>query len=159
MWFFLSFVPDWFVEYFVHIIFGVGFSGLITGIFLSKIPFVDQYGFLIKTISTVFLVIGIFLEGGLTTEMAWRSKVAEMETKIKVAEEKSKKVNAKIEKEVNERVKIIKDKNYANRKEIESNRNTINAECKLSDSAWMFYNRTTQNAMANGTTKSNGTSK
>jgi len=159
MWFILSFVPDWFVEYFVHIIFGFGLSGLITGIFLSKIPFIDQYGFLIKTISTVLLVIGIFLEGGLTTEMSWRNKIADMEAKIKVAEQQSKKVNDKIEQQVNERVKIIKDKNDANRKEIESNRNTINAECKLSDTAWMLYNRTTQNAVANGTTKSNGTSR
>lgn len=159
MWFLLSFVPNWFVEYFVHIIFGLGFSGLVTGMFLSKIPFISQYGFLIKTVSTVLLVIGIFLEGGLTTEMSYRAKIADMEAKVKIAGEQSKKENLKLEKKLNENVEFIKKKSDENKQAIESNRSSINAECKLSDTAWMLYNRSSQNAMAGSTSKFNGTSK
>jgi hypothetical protein len=43
MWFILlSFLPDWFVSYFVHIIFGAGVIGIIAGTFLSKIPLSTQ---------------------------------------------------------------------------------------------------------------------
>jgi ABC-type phosphate transport system auxiliary subunit len=160
MWFvFLSFLPDWFVSYFVHIIFGAGLVGIIAGAFLSKIPFVNQYGVLIKIVSNILFVVGLFLEGGLQTELAWREKVAELQAKIEIAQQQSKESNAKIEKKLAEKVKTIKDNVNANRQTIEENRSSINAECKLSDTAWLLYNNASQNALAGSTSKSVGTGK
>jgi hypothetical protein len=87
MWFFLSFLPDWFITYFVHLIFGAGVIGILAGTFLSKVPFVSQYGTLIKIVSNVLFVVGLFLEGGLQNELAWREKVAEMQAKIEIAQQ------------------------------------------------------------------------
>jgi hypothetical protein len=159
MWFLLSFVPDWFINYFVHIIFGAGVVGIIVGAFLSKVPFVSQYGFLIKIVSNILFVVGLFLEGGLQTELAWREKVAEMQAKIVIAQQQSKETNAKIEQKVTDKAKTIKDNVNANRQIIEENRIVINAECKLSDTAWLLYNSASQNALARGTSSSTGTSK
>jgi hypothetical protein len=159
MWFFLSFLPDWFVSYFVHIIFGAGVIGIIAGAFLTKIPFISQYGSLIKIVSNVLFVVGLFLEGGLQTELAWRKKVAEMQAKIEIAQQQSKETNAKIEKKVAEKIKNIKDNVNANQQIIEKNRSAINAECKLSDTAWLLYNGATQNAVAGSTSEPAGTSK
>lgn len=159
MWFLLSFVPDWFINYFVHIIFGAGVIGIIVGAFLSKVPFVSQYGFLIKIVSNILFVVGLFLEGGLQTELAWREKVADLQKKIEIAQQQSKETNAKIEQKVTEKAKTIKDNVNANRQIIEENRVVINAECKLSDTAWLLYNSASQNALARGTSSSTGTSK
>lgn len=159
MWFLLSFVPDWFINYFVHIIFGAGVVGIIVGAFLSKVPFVSQYGFLIKIVSNILFVVGLFLEGGLQTELAWREKVADLQKKIEIAQQQSKETNAKIEQKVAEKVKNIKDNVNANRQIIEENRVVINAECKLSDTAWLLYNGASQNALAGSSSKSTGTSK
>jgi len=159
MWFLLSFIPDWFVSYFVHIIFSVGLIGIIVGAFLSKIPFVNQYGVLIKIVSNILFVVGLFLEGGLQTELAWREKVAELQAKIEVAQQQSKETNVKIEQKVVEKVKTIKDNVNANRQIIEENRDSINAECKLSDTAWLLYNSASQNALARSTSNSTATGK
>ena len=159
MWFLLSFVPDWFVSYFVHIIFSVGVTGIIVGAFLSKVPFVNQYGVLIKIVSNILFVVGLFLEGGLQTELAWRDKVAELQAKIEVAQQQSKESNAKIENKVIDKVKTIKDNVNANRQIIEENRVSINAECKLSDTAWLLYNSASQNALARSTSNSTATGK
>jgi len=159
MWFLLSFVPDWFINYFVHIIFSVGVTGIIVGAFLSKVPFVNQYGVLIKIVSNILFVVGLFLEGGLQTELAWREKVADLQKKIEIAQQQSKETNAKIEQKVAEKVKNIKDNVNANRQTIENNRASINAECKLSDTAWLLYNSASQNAVAGSTVKPTATSK
>lgn len=159
MWFLLSFVPDWFINYFVHIIFGAGVVGIIVGAFLSKVPFVSQYGFLIKIVSNILFVVGLFLEGGLQTELAWREKVADLQKKIEIAQQQSKETNAKIEQKVTDKAKTIKDNVNANRQIIEENRIVINAECKLSDTAWLLYNSASQNALARSTSSSTGTSK
>ena len=159
MWFILSFLPDWFVTYFVHLIFGAGLFGVIAGAFLTKVPFISQYGSLIKIVSNVLFVVGLFLEGGLQTELAWRKKVADLQAKIEIAQQQSKEVNANLEKKVADQVKNIKDNVNANRQTIENNRASINAECKLSDTAWLLYNSSSQNAVARGTVKPTGTSK
>jgi hypothetical protein len=159
MWFLLSFVPDWFINYFVHIIFGAGVIGIVAGAFLSKVPFVSQYGVLIKIVSNILFVVGLFLEGGLQTELAWREKVADLQKKIEIAQQQSKETNAKIEQKVAEKVKNIKDNVNANRQIIEENRVVINAECKLSDTAWLLYNGASQNAVAGSTVKPTATSK
>ena len=160
MWYILlSFLPDWFVSYFVHLIFGAGVIGIVAGTFLSKVPFISQYGTLIKIVSNILFVVGLFLEGGLQTELAWREKVAELQAKIEIAQQQSKETNAKIENKVADKVKTIKDNVNANRQIIEENRSSINAECKLSDTAWLLYNGATQNAVAGSTSKPAGTSK
>jgi len=160
MWYvLLSFLPDWFVSYFVHLIFGAGVIGIIAGTFLSKVPFISQCGTLIKIVSNILFVVGLFLEGGLQTELAWREKVAELQAKIEIAQQQSKQTNAKIENRVAEKVKTIKDNVNANHQTIEENRVSINAECKLSDTAWLLYNSASQNAVAESTSNSAGTSK
>jgi hypothetical protein len=159
MWFILSFIPDWFINYFVHIIFSVGLTGIIVGAFLSKVPFVNQYGVLIKIASNILFVVGLFLEGGLQTELAWREKVAELQAKIEVAQQQSKESNAKLEKKLAEKVNTIKDNVNANRQTIEENRASINAECKLSDTAWLLYNSASQNAFPGSSINSVGTGK
>lgn len=153
MWF-LSFIPDWMLQWFIHGVVAVGFVMYVIGYFKS-LPFVGPYAGISRQFGTLLLLIGIFFEGGYGVEMSYRNKIAEIQEKIKVAEQQSKDANKQIEQKVNEKVKLIKDNVNANNKAIEANRINIDAGCKLSDVAWLWYNRASQNAMAGSSSKPN----
>lgn len=109
MWI-LNFLPDSFLILVTHAITALGVLGLIVGFLLGFIPLIRAHSTTIKIVSTVILLAGIYLEGGLSTELEWRKRVAEMEEKVKLLEEQSKKINTKIETKVVEKTKVIKEK-------------------------------------------------
>jgi hypothetical protein len=74
------------------------------------IPFYGYYVKILQPFGIVLLVLGVWLRGGYDVEMAWRAKVADVEAKIAVAEEKSKETNTDIEQQVIEKTKVIKGK-------------------------------------------------
>jgi len=150
MWF-LSFLPDWLLTSFIHGVVIVGLFLTFGGALLKYVPFVNSYAAIAKQIGVLILIGGIWFEGGLDVEMMYRAKIADLQAKVKVAEQQSKEANTNIEQKVAEKVKNIKDNVNVNAKGIEANRNSINAECKLSDTAWMLYNRASQNGVAGST--------
>jgi hypothetical protein len=154
MWF-LNFIPDTWLHWIIHGIVTLGILLSMVGVIGKNIPFISGYGLIIKSIGALLLIIGIFFEGGYGVEMSYRNRIAEMQEKIKVAETQSKETNTKIETKVVQVVKYIKENTEANKNAIEKNRDVINNDCKLSDTAWMLYNRSTQNVMAGSTNKSN----
>ena len=150
MWF-LSFVPDWLLTWAIHGAVIVGLFLVFGGSLLKNIPIIGTYASFVNQIGSVLLLIGVFFEGGLGVEMICRAKIADMQAKIKIAEQQSKEVNTKIETKIVERVKVIKEKTNGINIDIEKKRDSINAECKLSDDAWVLYNRATKNALAGST--------
>lgn len=153
MWF-LSFIPDAWLQWFIYGLLSFGVLLYVIG-FLKNLPIIGPYAGIIRQLSIIIIIVSVFFEGGYGVEMSYRAKIAEMENKIKIAETQSKEVNVKIQTKIVERVKIIKEHTDETSREIEKNRDAINAECKLSDDAWLFYNRTVKNVLARSTTKSN----
>lgn len=149
MWM-LSFIPDSWIQLAVHIIFGLGVVGLvITWLiqnvfdhFTGLIPWIKT----IRWVSIVLFVGGLYFEGGIGVESEWRSRVAQLEAKIKVAEQQSKEANDKLKNQINSKVKIIKINSATNKESIAQNKEVIDSECKLNDKAIGIYN----NAIKNG---------
>ena len=149
MWM-LSFIPDSWIQLAVHIIFGLGVAGLvITWLiqnvfdhFTGLIPWIKT----IRWVSIVLFVGGLYIEGGIGVESEWRSRVAQLEAKIKVAEQQSKDANDKLKNQVVSKVKIIKINSANNKESITQNKEVIDAECSLNDKAIVIYN----NAVKNG---------
>jgi hypothetical protein len=104
----------------------------------------------------VLLVIGVFFEGGYVTEMSWRAKVNELQAKLKEAEVKAAEVNEKLTKEIVKNKELIREKVNQNAKDIESQRQNINAECNLSDTAWVLYNRAVEQKVSRSSTSTDG---
>lgn len=150
MWF-LSFLPEWLLTWFIHGVVIVGLFLTFGGALLKYVPIINSYAAVAKQIGIILLIGGIWFEGGLDVEMMYRAKVADLQAKVKVAEQQSKEANTNIDQKVAEKVKNIKDNVNVNAKGIEANRTSINAECKLSDTAWMLYNRASQNGVAGST--------
>jgi hypothetical protein len=143
MWM-LSFIPDSWIQLAVHIIFGLGVAGLIItwliqnvfDHFTGLIPWIKT----IRWVSIVLFVGGLYFEGGIGVESEWRSRVAQLEAKIKVAEQQSKDANDKLKNQVVSKVKIIKINSANNKESITQNKEVIDAECSLNDKAIVIYN-------------------
>jgi len=149
MWM-LSFIPDSWIQLAVHVIFGLGVAGLVLtwliqnvfDHFTQLIPWIKT----VRWISIILFVGGLYLEGGIGVESEWRARVAQLEAKIKVAEQQSKDANDKLKNQINSKVKIIKINSASNKESITQNKEVIDAECSLNDKAIVIYN----NAVKNG---------
>jgi hypothetical protein len=145
------------VEYFIHGLLILGLVGALSGSILGWIPFVRQYGAMIKGVSILILISAVFFEGYIYSQKSFQSKVKEYETKVKVAEEKAKKANTKIEIKVVEKVKIIKENSNANKTAINKH---VTDTCELSNAAVLLHDSASQNEIPSSTIDSvRGTSK
>ena len=136
----MAFLPDWLINYFVHIILAIGVIGTFGGKILSKIPFISTYGNIIKGVSIVFLVAGIYLEGGLGNENSWRQRVAELQAKIAIAEQQSKDANVKLDQAIKEKTKVVKEKQVVIQESSTDVEKRIDAECKVDSEAIKILN-------------------
>ena len=107
MWL-LSFIPDSLISLIVHIIFAIGVIGFFVGSFASKFPFISAYGNVVKIIAGILLIAGLYFEGGIGVENEWRSKVAELEAKVALAEQQSAKENVRIVEKIVKKTEYIK---------------------------------------------------
>jgi flagellar biosynthesis component FlhA len=94
----------------IHIIFGLGILGTVTGFVLGFVPFVKAYKLAIQIISILLLVLGVYLEGGLADNKEWQLKVKEMEAKLAQAETKASEKNIEVQEKVVEKTKVIREK-------------------------------------------------
>ena len=130
MWL-LHLLPDSFLIWIINILLTGGLIGMVVGFFGSKLPFVGTYARIIQIASIVAFCIGLYWKGGYSVEQDWRERVAEMEAKIKIAEEKSKEVNTVIETKYKDRVKKITETKEVIIEKIKVNEKIIDAKCEL----------------------------
>lgn len=138
--FLLSFVSDQLLQWVVHgiLIFGITLSFL--GLIGSKFPFVGQYGLLLKPLGVVLTAFGIFLEGGYATEMSWRAKVAQQESRIAAAEVKATVANVQIKTVYVDRVKVVKQTQIKIEERIVEKEKIIDAKCEVVPEALSILN-------------------
>lgn len=114
MWL-LSFIPDSFLIYVIDTILLIGAIGSFATFFtlhklLNKFPTLAPYYLLLQIVSAALLIAGIYFKGGYGVEIEWRTKVAELEEKLKIAEAKSQQVNTVIQEKVVTKTKVIQGK-------------------------------------------------
>jgi hypothetical protein len=130
MWL-LHLLPDSFLIWIINILLTGGLIGIVVGFFGTKIPFVSTYARIIQIASIIAFCIGLYWKGGYSVEQDWRERVAEMEAKIKVAEEKSKEINTVIQTKYKDRVKKITETREVIVEKIKINEKIIDAKCEI----------------------------
>ena len=145
MWI-LHFLPDSFLLWVVNIVLIAGAVGTFISFFIINrllrwFPSLAPYHLVMQVVSILLLVAGLYWKGGYSVEMEWRERVAELEAKIAVAEEKSKAVNSEIQTKVVTKVQKIKDVQIKIQKEIIEREKIINAECKVPKEAIDLLNK------------------
>jgi len=118
----------------------VGAASAIAGYFFVGIPYIGSRRTLFQILGVALLIAGVYLKGGYSAEMAWRDRVAEVEAKVKVAEEKAKKANTQVQTKIVTKIVKIQEKATVAKETIRRNKEVINRECKLSDEAISAYN-------------------
>ena len=139
MWI-LHFLPDSLIIWFIHIVMIVGAASAIAGYFFVGIPYIGSRRTLFQILGVALLIAGVYLKGGYSAEMQWRDRVAEVEAKVKVAEEKAKKANTQVQTKIVTKIVKIQEKANVAKETIRRNKEVINRECKLSDEAISAYN-------------------
>ena len=109
MWF-LHLLPDSLIAWIVNIILIAGVAVTVAGFFVRFIPFVNQYRIPVQIAGILLLTMGVYFEGGYTTEMAWRERVREVEAKLAVAETRSAEVNTEIVTKIVTQTKIVRER-------------------------------------------------
>jgi len=130
MWM-MHLLPDSFLILIIHALLVTGLIGMVIGFIGGKLPFVGTYATIIKIVSIVLFCIGLYWKGGYSVEEDWRQRVAEMEEKVRIAEEKSKEVNTVIETKYKDRVKKITETRNVIVEKIKINEKIIDAKCEL----------------------------
>jgi hypothetical protein len=109
MWI-LHFLPDTLILWFCNLLLLAGVVLTIAGFFAHQIPLVSQYQLPFRILGIALLTLGVYFRGGYSVETAWRERVAEVEAKLKIAQEQSVKENTRIETRVVNRTKLIRER-------------------------------------------------
>ena len=111
MWI-LHFLPDALILWFCNILLLTGGALTVAGFFVHRIPFplLWQYQLPFKILGIALLVLGVYFRGGYGVEMAWRERVAEVEARLKAAEEQSTNENTRIETKTVNRTRLIRER-------------------------------------------------
>lgn len=143
--FILRFIPDSYLLLAVNFTLLVGLVLITIGVFgniASRIvPLITPYTSIIKIVGICIFIFGIYFKGGYSAEMEWRTKVEDLQKKMKLAEESSKKVNAKLEQSLAELNVSSDKKNSEIHKNIQTNEQTINGTCVVTPEIINILNR------------------
>jgi preprotein translocase subunit SecF len=139
MWM-MHLLPESFLIFIIHALLVTGLIGMVIGFVGSKIPFVGAYATIIKIASILLFCIGVYWKGGYSVEADWRQRVAELEEKVKDAEEKSRQTNVVIETKYRNRVKTITETRERVVEKIKEREKVINAKCELDPSVISILN-------------------
>ena len=156
MWFLLNFIPDGLLTWLIHIVVAIGFVLQFAGL-VKNIPGVTPYAIVAKQIGVLVLCVGLFLEGDMYAERSTQERIKDMQAKIAAAEQESKDTNKKLNDALTNNRNLIKDEVSKNAKDIEAKRQSINSECKLSNDAWVLYNRALEPKVSGSTGPTDGT--
>ena len=108
--FILHFLPDALILWFCNILLLTGVALTVAGFFAHRIPLIWQYQLPFKILGIALLVLGVYFRGGYGVEMAWRERVAEVEARLKAAEEQSANENTRIETKTVNRTRLIRER-------------------------------------------------
>jgi hypothetical protein len=153
-----SLIPDslfvWI--YYIFTIAGVGLY--ICSKLVKWIPLMGQYKLPAELIGVVLLVVGAYLFGGHGVQQAWLARVAELEAKVKAAEEQSQKVNTVIQERVVTKIQVVKENVYVNREIIkEVAGKQLDASCSLPKSTVSLHDSASRNEVAGRAAATDGT--
>jgi hypothetical protein len=143
--FLLHFLPDWLLSGFVNTVLISGAVLTVLSFFTSWIPFITQYRIPVQVLGTILLTGGVYFKGGEVAELAWRERVAELQQKVEIAQEKSKAASERLNDEVKRNKQTARETTTAIKQDIARNAKQLDAECRVSDAAIEIHNEAAQN--------------
>ena len=141
----LNLIPN----FIVHLIVVLSILSLVATQFFSFIPFIGRYLLPIKIISIITLVFSVYLEGAVSSNDLWQSKLKDAEIKTAQAETLAAETNTKLTKIILENEQYIYDITITNRKELEKVSAQLNKQCKVNPVVIDVLNNAAKNQKEN----------
>ena len=142
--FLMSLLPLVWFEYLVHLIFVTGVIGIVVGSFASKLPFISAYGTIVKAISSLLLVVGLFSEGYFYASKDIINETKKWEEKVKKSEELAKEANKNLSLALVSRNNEIKNSQVYIQDQITKFSAKIDSECKVPKEALNILNESSK---------------
>lgn len=139
MWF-LNFIPDDWLQLFIHGIVILGVALYFSGGIVKKLPFISEYGIFVKILGGILLLSGVFFEGGYGVEMSYRMKTKELQDQIAAAKVESEKTNDTIQSQATEKKNKTKAIQYIVQERIKEVAVKADAECTVDPSIITILN-------------------
>lgn len=136
----LNLLPTSFVGLIIHLITLAGLAGLLAAFFMNVIPFIGLQRNVLKYVSLVLLVVGIFYEGVLYNQEIWEERVNKLEQQVELAEQFSKQKNVEIRTVYVDKIKTVKETQYIIQEKIKEVEKVIDAQCKVAPEAISILN-------------------
>lgn len=141
----MGWLPDSLVLWLFYGFFGLGVALILISWFIWFIPFVNHYRFPVQIIGVLVFGVGAYLIGGHGINSMWLSRVAEMEAKVKAAEEKSAQANTVIKEKIVYKTKIIEQKTVEYVDRIKEVAVEVDAKCEIDPRVIDQLNRASEN--------------
>jgi hypothetical protein len=135
-----SLIPTSALNWINNIILIVGITGWVAAWIGQWIPFYGRYARVLKPIGIVLVILGIYMKGGYSNEMAWRDKVERLEAQVKESETKSKTANEQLSTVIKEKNKAVNDNKYIILNRIKQDAEKIDKECRIDSAALEILN-------------------
>jgi len=144
-----SLIPDSLFVWIYYVLLTSGLVLYVASKLVAWLPMIGQYKLPAELVGVVLLVVGAYFYGGYGVQSAWQARVAELEAKVKVAEEQSQKVNTVIQERVVTKIKVVKENVYVNREIIkEVAGEQLDASCSLPKSTISLHDSASRNEVA-----------
>jgi hypothetical protein len=148
--FLLQLLPDAFLSFIVNGILIAGILGFSVSFFFGYVahyvPQIIPYRIAIQIASIIVLVLGVYLKGGMSTEMVWRERVRELEAKVAIAEQQSKEANVELESKIKEKVRVVKETQVVIQERIKTVQVNIDSQCKVTSDTVDILNKAAEGA-------------
>ena len=140
---FMAVLPDSFLLFVFYSLFFAGAALIVASWWVSFIPLISRYRFPTQVIGILVFAGGSYLLGGFGIEQVWRERVKELEEKVKLAEEKSQKINTVVKEKIVYKTKVIKQQETVYVDRIKEVATKIDAKCDVDPEAIDILNQAT----------------
>ena len=129
-------IPDGLFVWITYILMAIGLGLYVASKLVSWFPLINKYRLPAEIIGVVVLMLASYLYSG----VGYREMIAELTEKVKLSEQKAAEANTKVETKVVEKIKIVEKKVEVVRTQIVKDKEIINADCRLNETAIKDYN-------------------
>lgn len=147
MWL-IHFLPIGFMLIVVHGIVLLGLIGILASFASKFIPGIGTYALPIRLVSTVIILLGVYLEGVVGTHQWYQEQAKQMQAQVAASEEKSKELNTELTEAIAKDTKTITNHTETVHEEIHEKLVPIDKDCSLDPLVISILNHSATNPLA-----------
>ena len=150
----LQLIPDSLFVWITYALFLTGIVLYIASKLVTIIPMINRYKLVAELSGVAALIVAAYFYGG----VEYRQMIADLKTRVAIAEKQSQDANVALEKKTKEKVQVIKETVYVNKTIIkETAGRQIDSQCVLPRSAVSLHNSASANQVSRGPESTDGT--